>query len=146
MMRLEALLYHASRLILAVVFLYAGMLKANDVTAFAGQIAEYRLLPYAWNYLVAATLPYLELLCGLMLLLNLRVRPALLVLGGLNLVFMAVLLSAVWRGFDIDCGCFNPAAENPTSPLVAFWRDLGLLVLIVSGWIFRPRTERRDCR
>ena len=145
-MRARLLLYHGCRLVLALVFLYAGMVKANDVTAFAGQVAEYRLLPYAWNYLVAATLPYLELLCGILLLLNLRVRPALLVLGGLNLVFMAVLLSAVWRGFDIDCGCFKPSAENPTTPLAAFWRDLGLLALVICGWFCHPSGDPAEER
>jgi len=129
--------YHASRLILAGVFIYAGAVKANDIQDFAGQIANYQILPYAWNYLVAATLPYLELLCGLLLLLNMRVRPAVLVLFALNLIFILALLSAVVRGFDIDCGCFKPDAQQPTTPLAALWRDLGLAVLMIAVWLLR---------
>ena len=127
--------YLGSRLTLAVVFIYAGVVKSNDIVAFAGQIANYQILPYAWNYLVASILPYLELLCGLLLLLNLRVRPAVLVLFVLNVIFMFVLSSAIIRGFDIDCGCFKPDSTNPTSPLAALWRDAGLLLLMVVTWV-----------
>ncbi len=70
MNRLLKIGYHCSRLLLAAVFIYAGAVKGTDPVEFAGQVANYQLLPYAWNYLVAATLPYLELLCGLLLLLD----------------------------------------------------------------------------
>jgi len=130
-------IYHGSRLVLAAVFIYAGVTKANDIAAFAGQIANYKVLPYAWNYLVASILPYLELLCGMLLLLNMRVRPAVLVLFVLNIVFILALSSAIIRGFDIDCGCFRSNSNNPTSPLAALWRDLGLLVLMVTTWMLR---------
>lgn len=129
--------YHGSRLALAAVFIYAGVVKANDIVAFAGQIANYQILPYTWNYLVASILPYLELLCGILLLLNMRVRPAVLVLFVLNLIFMAVLFSAIIRGFDIDCGCFKPGSANPTTPVAALWRDVGLLLLMIMTWILR---------
>ena len=129
--------YHVSRLGLAAVFIYAGVVKANDIVAFAGQIANYQILPYAWNYLVASILPYLELLCGILLLLNMRVRPAVLVLFCLNIIFMVALISAIARGFDIDCGCFKPDSVNSTSPLAALWRDVGLLLLMVATWVLR---------
>ena len=137
MMLLGKSTYHFSRLVLAGVFIYAGAVKSHDIVAFAGQIANYQIFPYAWNYLIASTLPYLELLCGILLLLNRRVRPAVLVLFVLNMIFMVVLISAIIRGFDIDCGCFKPGSENPTSPLVALWRDAGLLVLMAATWILR---------
>ncbi len=139
MNRLATIVYHLSRLILAGVFIYAGVVKGTDPVAFAGQVANYQILPYAWNYLVAATLPYLELLCGMLLLLNKRVRPAVLVLFVLNLIFMLALSSLIARGIDIDCGCFNPDAENKTSPLLALWRDAGLMLLLISTWMLRYR-------
>jgi len=130
-------IYNISRFVLAAVFIYAGVVKSNDIVAFAGQIANYQILPYAWNYLVASILPYLELLCGMLLLLNMRVRPAILVLFVLNIIFMLALSSAIIRGFDIDCGCFNPDSANPTTPLAALWRDAGLLVLMIAAWFLR---------
>lgn len=143
---LATVTYHLSRLILAAVFIYSGYIKADDPVAFAGQVANYQILPYAWNYLVAATLPYLELLCGVLLLLNQRVRPAVLVLFVLNLIFMLLLSSAIARGLDIDCGCFNPNAEAKTSPLFALWRDAGLLLLMVSTWMLRYRQSLPEDR
>lgn len=135
------LLYHLSRLLLAGVFIYAGFLKGSDPIAFAGQVAAYQILPYAFNYLVAAALPFVELLCGVLLLINRRVRPALLVLFGLNFVFMLALLSLVLRGLDIDCGCFHPAGEDAggTSPQMALLRDAGLMIAIFVAWVLRQR-------
>lgn len=127
----SAIVYHCSRLILAAVFLYAGGIKAVDVTGFAGQIANYQLLPYAWNFFVAATLPFVEILCGVLLLINRRVQPALLILLLMNLVFIVALSSVVIRGFDIDCGCFKPESESPTPPIYAIARDFVFLFLII---------------
>jgi uncharacterized membrane protein YphA (DoxX/SURF4 family) len=121
------LTYHLCRLLLGGVFVWAGAVKALDVPEFAGQVAAYRLLPYAWNYAVAATLPYVELLAGALLLCNLRVRAASLLLIVLNVLFVAVLISVVARGLEIDCGCFGPDAG--TTPLQALGRDLLLLAL-----------------
>jgi len=125
--RLLKLLYHGCRLLLGGVFLYAGLLKSLDVQAFARDIAGYQLLPYQMNYLVAATLPYVEILCGVLLLANRRVRPAALLLSLLTLVFIGALVSVISRGLEIDCGCFSP--QHPTSPQAALWRDVGLLLL-----------------
>ena len=102
---LKRVLYHLVRLALALVFVYAGAVKMQDVVAFAGHVAAYQILPYAMNYLVAATLPYIEFLAGVLLLLNLRVRPALVVVGAMTACFMGALVSVLVRGLEIDCGC-----------------------------------------
>lgn len=125
--------YHFCRLLLGGVFLWAGVVKALDVPAFAGQVAAYQLLPYAWNYAVAATLPYIELLAGALLLVNARVKPAALLTALLNALFVVVLFSVLARGLDIDCGCFGPDAG--TTPLQALGRDLVLLALALA--VFR---------
>jgi uncharacterized membrane protein YphA (DoxX/SURF4 family) len=133
MRRIRLVIYHGSRFVLAGVFLYAGVVKALDPVGFAGEVANYRMLPYSWNFLVAGTLPYVELLAGLLLLVNRKVRPAALVIGGMTLVFMIALGSVLARGLDIDCGCFRPGAHS--TPLAALWRDAGLLLLAhVSFW------------
>lgn len=132
--------YHLCRLLLGGVFAYAGFVKAGDVTAFAGDISNYRILPYSWNYVLAATLPYVELLAGLLLVANRRVRPAALVTGGMTAVFMLVLTSVLVRGLDIDCGCFRPG--DHTSAAQALWRDAGILLLAVFTYRLRGRVSR----
>lgn len=127
MKRSGRLSYHFCRLLLGAVFLWAGAVKALDVPAFAGQVAAYRLLPYAWNYAAAATLPFVELLAGGLLVANRHVRGAALLVGALNAFFIVVLASVIARGLGIDCGCFGPDAG--TTPLQALGRDALLLAL-----------------
>jgi uncharacterized membrane protein YphA (DoxX/SURF4 family) len=136
--RFARIAYHLSRLVLGGLFLYAGLVKAGDMTTFARDVANYKILPYSWNYLVAATLPYIEFLAGLLLIANRRVRPAALVTGGLTAVFMLILASVVARGLDIDCGCFRPGGH--TTAAQALWRDAGILLLSLATYRLRDRS------
>lgn len=119
-------LFLTLRIVLGGVFLYAGGLKIADPAAFAGNIAAYRLLPPFGNYLVAATLPWVELLCGLLIILGYRVRAGATLVLIMNLVFVAALASAIIRGLDIDCGCFRQGGPK-TTPWAALLRDLALI-------------------
>ena len=134
-----AILYHGSRLALAAIFCYAGSVKALDVVAFAGSVANYQLLPYQLNFLVAATLPYVELAAGLLLLFGRQVRPATLLVAGMNGVFILALLSVILRGLDIDCGCFRPGGEGHTSAQMALLRDVGIMLLAALTWFGHGR-------
>ena len=131
------IVYHLARLTLALVFIYAGAVKSQDVVAFAGHVAAYEILPYAMNYLVAATLPYVEFFAGVLLLLNVRVRPALVTIGGMTLVFMVALTSVLIRDLGIDCGCFDPGGGENVTAGAALLRDVGLMVLVVLAWWLR---------
>jgi len=126
--------YHLCRLILGGLFLYAGLAKAGNVTAFARDIANYRVLPFIGNYLAAAILPYVEFLAGLLLVAGRRVRPAALVAGGLTAVFMLALASVVLRGLDIDCGCFG---GGHVTAAAALRRDAGILLLAIATYRLR---------
>lgn len=132
--------YHLCRLVLGGLFLYAGILKAADVTAFAGTVAAYRILPYTGNYLLAAILPYIEIVAGVLLVANRRVRPAALLLGGLTLCFMLALGTVLLRGIEVDCGCFGAAGR--TSPAEALVRDAALLVLAALVYLLRGRAPK----
>ncbi len=123
----KSLVYHGCRLLLGGLFLYAGAVKAADVTGFARTVAGYQLLPYALNYLVAATLPFVELLAGLLLLLERKVRGAALLLAFLTVAFIGALVSVLVRGLEVDCGCFG--GNGGTSPWIALLRDVGILAL-----------------
>lgn len=113
----------ALRLILGLVFLYAGVPKVVDPVGFAAHVAAYRVLPYFAVYVVAAVLPWLETICGGLLVVGIRVRAAATLLLLLDLAFMALLASAIVRGLDIDCGCFIRTGKG-TSPWAALGRDL----------------------
>jgi uncharacterized membrane protein YphA (DoxX/SURF4 family) len=124
------------RLALGGVFLYAGILKIADLVAVAGSVASYRILPFFGNYLVAAVIPWLEAICGLLLLAGWRTRGAAAVVLLLNLLFIAVLASALLRGLDIDCGCFRQGGQK-SSAWTALFRDCfflaGAVILLRSS-------------
>lgn len=140
MSRSRRIAYHLCRLLLGGLFLYAGVLKALDPAAFAGVVAAYRILPYVGNHLVAATLPYVEIVAALLLLADRRVRPAALLLGALTGIFMLALATVLLRGLEVDCGCFGAAGR--TTPGAALLRDAALLPLAAAVYLLRGRQER----
>lgn len=111
------------RISLGLVFVYAGVLKIRDPIAFAGSVAAYKLLPYFLNYLVAATIPWVELTCGLLLIVGYRIRAAAGITAAMNILFIVLLASTIVRGLDIDCGCFRQGGEK-TSAWIAIMRDI----------------------
>ena len=129
----------AARLVLGGLFLYAGFVKIADPAAFAGEIAAYRLLPYFGNYLAAAVLPWLELICGVLLVVGYRSMAAAAVILFLTTLFMAALASTIVRGLDIDCGCFRHGGEK-TSAWTALGRDA---LLFVTGLIVVCAQKRK---
>ena len=137
MKRSGRLSYHLCRILLGAFFIYAGGLKIVDAPAFAGQVAAYQLLPYQWNYVAAATLPWIEMACGLLLLTNRKVRPASLVIGLLTLFFMIILTSVLYRGLNIDCGCFGPHVRS--TPQQALMRNV--LILALAHFVFHLRNK-----
>ena len=142
-MRFDRILFQVCRLTLGGIFLYAGLIKAWDVVAFAGSVANYQIpfLSYHLNYLVAASLPYVEMAAGLLLLINRQVRPAALLLGVLDIIFMVALVSVLIRGLDIDCGCFRPGSEGHTTAQAALLRDVGILALAAVSF-FQPSWKK----
>lgn len=127
------------RLALGGVFLYAGIIKIADPVAVAGSVAAYRILPYFGNYLAAAVIPWLEAICGLLLIAGWRTRGASAMVLLLNLLFMAVLASTLIRGLDIDCGCFRQGGEK-SSAWIALFRDCFFLAGAVI--LLRNKTKR----
>jgi putative oxidoreductase len=118
------------RMALGLVFIYAGILKIIDPVAFAGSVAAYKILPYGLNYMVAAVLPWVETLCGLLLVVGYRVKAAACIVIIMNLVFMTALVSTIIRGLDVDCGCFKQGGEK-TPAWVAIIRDVFFLAAAI---------------
>ena len=100
----------AARIVVGLVFLLYGLDKIAHPDDFARAIANYRLLPEALVNLVAVTLPWVELACGLLLLAGQWVRSAALVSAFLLCVFVVAVSITLARGLDINCGCLNTDA------------------------------------
>jgi uncharacterized membrane protein YphA (DoxX/SURF4 family) len=97
----------AIRVTAASVWLVAGAAKVGELEHFHDQVDQYQLLPHALEAPFAYTLPFVELLVGLYLLLGLLTRIAALV-GCVLMVLFLVAQGQAWaRGLSLDCGCFG---------------------------------------
>lgn len=100
-------LVFAARLILGVVFIYASLEKIQNPAGFAQAIYNYRMVPEALINIMAIALPWLELVCGVLIIVGVFVRGSALLIGAMLAVFIVALSSAILRGLDISCGCFT---------------------------------------
>jgi uncharacterized membrane protein YphA (DoxX/SURF4 family) len=97
------------RIVLGVVFVYAAWLKLRDPwQMFAMSIDSYQLLPMWAVHVVARTLPWLELLLGILLIAGLWVRVSSSVVSLMLLVFFTLIVRAWAKDMEISCGCFGP--------------------------------------
>ena len=99
-----------ARLALGSVLLYAGVVKVPNPAAFADAIANFELLPPLFNWIAALTLPWVEIVTGLLLICGLWLRGSALVSVLMFLGFSGAVLSALARGLNIECGCFGTDA------------------------------------
>jgi uncharacterized membrane protein YphA (DoxX/SURF4 family) len=131
------------RLLLAAVFLYAAYTKLRvSWLVFAMSVDSYHLLP-EWGVLaVARTLPWLELLLGLLLLAGPWLRWTALAASLQLLFFFSVMLLSYSKGMGIDCGCFGVGEALGPWTLA---RDGTLLAcsiaLMVSAFVARWRSQ-----
>ena len=97
----------ALRLIVGAAFILAGALKVADPAKFALDVGNYRLVPHAMLNPVAVLLPWIEVTAGSFLLAGVWTRAAALVITSLTAMFFTVIVSALARGLNIECGCFG---------------------------------------
>src|SRR5437773_5866095 len=94
------ILWRIIDLIVGGIFIYAGAIKALDPIRFGLDIDNYKILPWAISVRLAFYLPWLEILCGLALILRFFHRGGLLILTALIFVFIAASVIAKVRGLD----------------------------------------------
>lgn len=97
------------RLALGAMFVYAAWTKLRAPwQLFAMSVDAYGLLPHWAVVFVARTLPWGELLIGLLLLAGRFLRLAAAAGSLLLLSLFVVMLRTYASGLQIDCGCFGP--------------------------------------
>ena len=131
------------RIALAGVFFYAAYTKLSQPWAmFAIAIDAYGILPETAVVWVARTLPWFELLLGLMLLSGFLPRISASLATGLLLFFFVVLVRSYVKGLDIDCGCFGLGDKLSPKTLARDGALLaGSLALTALCWA-RPRRHQ----
>jgi len=139
------------RLLLGGIFIYAGYSKiflpntnfwpffilkfsiTMNISHFADQVAAFKMLPPWGVQFVANTLPFTEIILGLLLLIGWRLRIWAPVLTVIMLGFFGVVLRAYLLHMDINCGCF--ATPEPIG-LRKVLEDAALSVLALLMTVF----------
>lgn len=94
------------RLIVGFVFVMYAVDKIANPSQFAISISKYQILPTPVINLFALILPWIELLCGLMMILGVRLRASSLAISGMLVMFIFALLNVIARNIpDVSCGC-----------------------------------------
>jgi putative oxidoreductase len=99
------------RIVLGFIFIYAGAEKISDPEAFAISISNYRLLPIESINIFAITLPWIELIAGVLVLFAIAVKENSTIIFSMLTVFTIAIVISLFRGLSIDCGCFGKGAQ-----------------------------------
>ncbi len=122
---------------LGLLFVYAAVTKLSDLQGFAEIIGAFGLIPEVLLHPAAVSIPVVEILTGVGLLLD--IRGSLTALVGLLLLFSGVLGYGIWLGLEVDCGCFGP--DDPLTEWLglrgALYRDLVLIAFC--GYLYAWR-------
>ena len=135
----------ALRWLLAVLLVWAALGKIANLQEFHANVAAYRLpLPAAMIRLAVTVVPWLELLCGVLLVAGTMRRAALLCTVGLCAVFVLATGQAWARGLEISCGCFKldflgEGAAKQVLESVQFAFGRAVLLLAAAVWLLRSR-------
>ena len=123
-----------AQLAIGLVFLAAALAKIGDLAYFAQQVHNFRIAPIWSENLVAMTLPWIELVTGLALVVGPRRRAGALVLLALMVFFTFAVGSAWARGLDFTCGCFGKASAAGIGAR-KFFENVGLTLLAAIAFL-----------
>jgi uncharacterized membrane protein YphA (DoxX/SURF4 family) len=114
------------------VMFYAGFNKVfiGGAAGFLKDLGNYQLsfMHAPWDEMIAFGLPWLEMIVGLCLMVDVCRVGAGVCAFVLSTVFLIAVSSAWMRGIDLRCGCFGKSVE-----LVYYPTKVGSLILLMIG-------------
>lgn len=146
---MSKVLFQFSKWFVGVLFIFSGLIKANDPIGFGYKLQEYFEVFHisflnGWATGIAILLCVLEIVFGALLLLG--IFRNFVVKGLLATIIFFTFLTFVSAAFKVvtSCGCFGDAI--PLTPWQSFGKDVVLLLLIIYIYIKRelikPITEK----
>ena len=131
---------HILRIIIALIFIASGFVKAVDVVGFSFKLEEYFStsvfnMPFLENQALAISIfvVVLELVLGFMLLLRIRLKFTLSALIAVCIFFAFLTFYSAYFNKVNDCGCFGDALKF--TPWQSFFKDLVLLIGLILLWL-----------
>ena len=107
-----------SRLLVGLLFIVSGLIKANDALGFSYKLEEYFssgvlnmefLIPY--SFLLAAGICVAEIVLGVMVLIGARPKFTSFSLLGMIVFFTFLTFYSAYFNKVTDCGCFGDAIK-----------------------------------
>jgi len=124
---------------IGVMFIVAAMSKFVYPAEFAENLASYRIVPYWAVNFIAVIMPWLELICGLFLIIGLMTRSVSAILTVFLFGFSVFVAINVVRGTPINCGCFDSVGQAITWKKV--FMDLFLMILTLQIFFYDRRFQ-----
>jgi len=119
-----------ARIVLAALFLYAGLIKLDASEQFALTMSKFTFLPEDSVPWFVLGLPVVEIFAALLLLIPTTARWGAGLVAVMLVVFIAALGWTLQQGFTADCGCFGEdGAPSRGKMIFAIARDVALLAL-----------------
>jgi uncharacterized membrane protein YphA (DoxX/SURF4 family) len=146
------------RLLVGGIFVYAGYSKiflpnqhfwpyfmmkfsvSANLSTFAFQVESYKVLSAAGSSFVAHTLPFGEIVLGVLLLVGWRFRLWATVATAILAGFLGLVTRAYLLHMDINCGCFGTPEPLTIKTVI---RDGALVALAVLTTIFAFQEARK---
>ncbi|MDP6113974.1 MAG: MauE/DoxX family redox-associated membrane protein [Planctomycetota bacterium] len=116
-------------ILVGLVFIIFGLSKLSNPPELAQNIRNYRwdFLPGWFTRFGAVVLPWWEIAAGVAICYSSWRRPACWIIGGMTALFAVAVISAIYRGLDIDCGCFGGGAKVGIKTLAL---EIGILAAV----------------
>ncbi|WP_119081004.1 BT_3928 family protein [Chitinophaga alhagiae] len=132
------------RLVVGVLFIFSGLIKANDPLGLSYKMDEFfevLHLPFLVPLSLAFSLVMnaFEIIAGFAVLLGYRMRIFSLLLLLLIVFFTFLTGFALFSGLIRECGCFGDCIKLTAEQ--SFWKDVILLVMIVVIFICRNHIQ-----
>jgi uncharacterized membrane protein YphA (DoxX/SURF4 family) len=138
------LLLNLLRIIVGVLFIFSGLIKANDPLGLSYKMDEFFevlhltfLSPFSLVYSV--TMNTFEIVAGVAVLLGYRMRIFSVLLLLLISLFTFLTAYALFSGTIRECGCFGDCIK--LSATETFWKDVALFVMILVIFFYRKRIQ-----
>ncbi len=129
----------SARVLLGAWFVYSGGVKifGSGLDRFTRDVGNYHLVKPPFDALTAYSVPWVELIAGLCLMLGILRRGSILTIAGLVVMFSVAVGWAWFKGLDISCGC-----HGDTEPIRYWFKAVeftGYFILL--GWLWWLETR-----
>jgi len=126
------------RLILAFLFILSALQKFKSLESFALNVDAYQIFSATLVNLITMIIPWFELFIGFGLLFKFKLRANLLLYLTLMISFTILVVIAMIKGLDIECGCFGESSTKVGLQKVAENMIIVLGNLILIRFCKRP--------